>query len=87
MAHVLKMFELADKDSVTQMDIGGSGIESGLHAQGRVGGKRFFETTFEFVFADDLDGAFAEVSELFGDRQESHKFEMRSSKCEVWLSS
>ncbi len=65
MAHVLKMFQLADEDGMTQMQIGGSGIEAGLHAHGLAGSARFFQALAQVALANDLRRTFTQVGELF----------------------
>ena len=73
MAHVLKMFQLAQHHGVAQMNIGRGGVHAELHAQGLAGLRRFFELRFQLVFANDFRGALSQIGELFLDRFESSR--------------
>ena len=57
MTHVLKMFELANQNRVTKMQIGRGGIEAGFHLEGLAGFERFFQTLAQFLLANNFHRA------------------------------
>ena len=64
-AHVLKMFQLAQHHGVAEMKIGRGGVDAEIDAQRLAGFERFRELRFQLFFANDFGGAFFQVRELF----------------------
>ena len=71
-AQILKVFHLAQKHGVAQVQIGRGGIEARLHAQRTAGLGGFREARLQVLFADDLREALLQVGELFGDGSKGH---------------
>ena len=69
-SHVLEMFELANEDSMAQVQVGRGWIEAGFYAQRFAGSARLLQLLAQLGFANDLRGAFANVGELLVNRCE-----------------
>ena len=77
MAQILKVLHLAHQHGVAEMNVRRRRIETGLHTKWFAGLLCSFEFLDELFLADDLDRAFADVLELFGDRdgfEVTHEF-------------
>src|SRR5262249_12491741 len=66
----LKMFHLADENGMPNVQIGSSGIKTGLHPQRLAGFERLLQPLAQFGFADDFRCAFLDVRELLVNRRE-----------------
>src|SRR5439155_14513311 len=66
-AQILKVFHFPDKDRVAKVDIRGSRIKPRLYPQRLPGLLRLLQLRDEFLFANDLNRALADVLELVVD--------------------
>jgi len=64
------MFQLPQQNGVAEMQVGCSGIETRLDAQGSSAGSGLLQLRAEFGAADDLGGTLFYVGELLVDRRE-----------------
>ncbi len=75
MPEVLKVFEFADQNRVSQMDIGGGGVEAGLYSERPAGPGRTLEFRAQLLNSDYLFRAFGEISDLLiGCRRANERF-------------
>jgi hypothetical protein len=73
-AHVLKVLELAHEHGVSEMQVGGGGIETGFHPHGLARGERLLDAVAQVALANDFSGALAQVVQLLVDGWElGHK--------------
>ncbi len=70
MSEILKVFELAQEYSVTEVEIRRGGIEAGLNAKRLAGGEGFFQLGAKLGLFHDLGRALLYVGELFVDGKE-----------------
>ena len=87
MAHILKMLELPNQDSVAKMQIRRSGVESGFHLQRLSRFCRVLETLTQFLLVNDLGRALFQICELLVDCRKFQRHAMwvksSDSRCSV----
>ena len=67
--HVLKVLELANEDSVSDVEVGRGRVEAGLDPHGLAGRERALDTFAQIALANDFGSALAQVGELLIDRR------------------